>query len=675
MARMAWVAAALAMALTPASGLAAPPAGSLKLPALLGDHAMLQRGMAAPVWGWAAPGARVTVRLAGQSASATTGADGIWRLRLKPLAAGGPHEMRVTSGDEALTVRDVMVGEVWVASGQSNMVWPVSQSRNGAAETQAAGDPQMRLFAVPRTAAPGPQPDCGGSWAACTPSTVGNFSAVAYFFGRELRRRLGVPVGLIQADVGGTPAESWVLPDWLKGDMDYRDLLAKTPPAGPDAPLGQAAYEKTMNDWYIGVMMKDPGNRGFAAGLAGATPPGEWQTMPLPGAWEANTPRMDIDGAVWYRRPVDIPAAWAGKELVLHLGPIADRDVTYFNGQEVGASGGPYPDASIVREYRVPASLVQAGSAVIAVRVFNMIAAGGFTGRPDDLWLAPAGDKASAVPLAGPWRFRIEHSRDAASVPPMPPPPTDAWTAWSTGGLYHGMVAPLTTHAIRGVIWYQGESNVGRPAQYRKLFPLLIRGWREAWGQGGFPFLFVQLANFQPLVKEPGESDWAELREAQTAALRLPATGMAVAIDVGEAADIHPKNKQDVGLRLALVASRKVYGDRKVAAAGPSYHSMAVRDGAVTLRFSDALGGLAAQGGGPIKGFAVAGADRKFHWAPAEASGDSVTLRCAQVPEPVAVRYGWAENPGCNLANAAGLPAPPFRTDRWSRPPPAKAGR
>lgn len=565
-----------------------------------------------------------------------------------------------------------MVGDVWVASGQSNMVWPLNQSRNGDAETRAASFPQIRLFALLREPAAAPLMDCRGKWASCSPETAGGFSGVAYFFGRDLHARLGVPIGLIQSDVGGTPAESWTDPAWLRDDPDFAELLTKTPPAGAAAPLGQAAYEKTMNDWYVGAMMKDAGNRGFAQGWAGPSPPGEWGTMNLPGAWEANEPRLDIDGAVWYRHTVTIPRGWVGKGLTLSLGTIADRDVTYFGGVEVGASGGQYPDASVRRTYTVPARLVVEGPVVIAVRVFNMIAAGGFTGEPSDMRLHLTTDPASALSLAGPWRFRIEADRSAASVPPMPPPPADVWTAWSTGGLYNGMVAPLTRHAIRGVIWYQGESNVGRPDQYHKLFPTLIRGWRKAWGQGDFPFLFVQLANFNPRRSEPSESDWAELREAQLAALGMRKTAMAVAIDVGEAADIHPKNKRDVGLRLALAARSVAYNERGVAHSGPVFRSMSRAGGSLILRFAHTDGGLQAAGGVPLRGFAVAGKDRRFHWADAAIRRGAVVVTSPKVPDPVAVRYAWADNPDCNLVNGAGLPAVPFRTDRWSRIPVAQ---
>ncbi|MBM3495025.1 MAG: hypothetical protein FJX72_12005 [Armatimonadetes bacterium] len=460
-----------------------PVEAQLRLPSLLGDNAVLQRLVRVPIWGYGPPGATVRVTLAGQSCSAVVGADGTWRVRLDPMQAGGPYDMvvsaaaptlpspgtgegRVGATSDQVVSRNVMVGDVWVASGQSNMVWPLNQSRNGDAETRAASFPQIRLFALLREPAAAPLMDCRGKWASCSPETAGGFSGVAYFFGRDLHARLGVPIGLIQSDVGGTPAESWTDPAWLRDDPDFAELLTKTPPAGAAAPLGQAAYEKTMNDWYVGAMMKDAGNRGFAQGWAGPSPPGEWGTMNLPGAWEANEPRLDIDGAVWYRHTVTIPRGWVGKGLTLSLGTIADRDVTYFGGVEVGASGGQYPDASVRRTYTVPARLVVEGPVVIAVRVFNMIAAGGFTGEPSDMRLHLTTDPASALSLAGPWRFRIEADRSAASVPPMPPPPADVWTAWSTGGLYNGMVAPLTRHAIRGVIWYQGESNVGRPDQY-----------------------------------------------------------------------------------------------------------------------------------------------------------------------------------------------------------------
>jgi sialate O-acetylesterase len=638
----------------------------LRLPSLFGDNMVLQREMRTPIRGFGKPGETVNIRIAGQRHTSVVGADGIWKAHLNPVPAGGPYELTASAPSGTVTVRNVLFGDVWVASGQSNMVWPLDQSRNGAAEKASADLPQIRLFAAPRGPASEPQRDCSGQWQVCTPQTAANFSAVAYFFGRELHRKIGVPIGLIQSDVGGTPAESWVLPEWLRGDRDLAPLLAKAPAAGAAARVGQRDYERTMNRWYTGIMLKDPGNKGAAEGWAATTAPlDDWRVMRQPGAWETNDPALPIDGAVWFRRTVMLPETWAGKDLLLQLGTIADHDTAYFNGDRVGGTSGEMPINTAAREYRIPARQVRGGSSTIAVRIFNQIAAGGFTGQPDDMKLVVVDDLRQSIPLVGEWRFRVEFRREAASVPPMPPPPPDEWTSWSTGGLYHAMVTPLTSFGIRGVIWYQGESNVGRAGQYRKLFPVLIRGWRHAWGQGDFPFLFVQLANFQARAAQPGESDWAELREAQMSALSLPATGMAVTIDIGDAADIHPKNKQDVGRRLALAARHVAYRDRRVAPSGPIYAGWKIRGRAIVLRFRHAQDGLAAVGGGALTGFAIAGRDRKFVWAEALIEGDTVVVSSPMVLEPIAVRYAWADNPECNLGNAVGLPASPFRTDRW----------
>jgi len=413
-------------------------------------------------------------------------------------------------------------------------------------------------------------------------------------------------------------------------------------------------------------LYQDPGNKGEALGYAATSfDAADWKMMKLPQTIEAAG--LDIDGAVWFRKEVEVPASWAGKDLLLSLGPIDDFDVTYFNGARVGAMGSEIQNSyAVPRRYKVYGSVVRAGRNLIAVRVFDRGGSGGFTGVQEQMSLAPAaGRKTDAVALAGDWRYKVE----LALEPKKPdwgtrPNPPGANNQNSPTVLFNAMIAPLTPYAIRGAIWYQGESNAGRAYQYRTLFPAMIRNWRAAWGEGNFPFYFVQLANWQPMKPQPGESEWAELREAQMMTLREPHTGMAVIIDIGDTKDIHPRNKADVGHRLAVRALADTYS-QKIEPSGPLYEAQSIEGNKIRIKFKHVDGGLTTAGAGPPEGFAIAGADHKFHWAEARIDGDNVVVWSNEVPQPVAVRYGWADNPDCNLYNKADLPASPFRTDDW----------
>ncbi len=634
---------------------------SLRLPTILGDHMVLQCNTPVPIWGWAIPGEEVTVRIDRESVRVHADQNGRWIAKLPPQPPGGPHELVIATKGETVRFTDLLFGEVWVCSGQSNMEWPVAAAQNALQEITTANFPQIRFFIVEKNLSLTPLSDCKGRWEVCSPTTIGKFSAVGYFFGREIHQRLNVPVGLIGTYWGGTPAEAWTDAETLKGDPEFAPIVNRMP-TPETLPKLQEQYERALAEWREKAILKDPGNRGEALGWAKPEfDDSDWETIHLPQVWERGSSALNIDGAVWFRKLVQVPQEWAGKELVLHLGPIDDYDTTYFNGEPVGATGPETPNSwAVPRRYRVPGRLVRAGANLVAVRVFDQMLKGGFTGLPNMMRLELA-DGSASISLAGEWKFKVEFARPASQVPSQPSPPLNTWTP---SALFNAMVAPLIPYAIRGVIWYQGESNVGRAYQYRKLFPALIASWRKAWGQGDFPFLFVQLANYLPRRSEPSESAWAELREAQLLTFKtVPNTGMAVAIDIGEADDIHPRNKQDVGKRLALAALAIAYG-QKIVWSGPIYRSMRIEGNRIRLFFDHVGSGLVAKGD-KLVGFAIAGKDRKFVWAKAEIEGDTVVVWSEQVPEPVAVRYGWADNPECNLYNREGLPASPFRTDDW----------
>jgi sialate O-acetylesterase len=489
----------------------------VRLPAIISDHMVLQQEAPANVWGWADPGEKVSVTFAGQSATATADGDGAWSVKLPALAPGATGEL-IVSGKNSLSVKDVVAGEVWVCSGQSNMEWPVSKAANPDGEAQAAQFPQIRMFTVVRKPALEPQQDCAGKWEVCSPATVSSFSAVGYYFARQLHQTLKQPVGMIHSSWGGTPAELWVPKPILARDPDFKPIFDAWQARVAAYPKARAAYDAALAEWK------------------------------------------------------------------------------------------------------------EASKAARA------------EGKP---------------------------------APPAPRPPGGGDAFGSPGCLYNGMIEPIADYTIRGAIWYQGESNAAKAKLYRKLFPTMIRSWRAMWG-AEFPFLFVQLANFKARHPEPTDSQWAELREAQLLTLETPRTGMAVAIDIGDADDIHPKNKQEVGRRLALAAEATVYYvDHEFS--GPIFTGAQVENGKIRLNFRNA-DGLKASDGGKLKGFAVAGEDKKFVWADAEIEGDHIVLSSPGVPAPIAARYGWADNPEVNLVNATGLPASPFRTDTWPQtpPPPAK---
>jgi sialate O-acetylesterase len=553
----------------------------------------------------------------------------------------------------------VLVGEVWLASGQSNMEMPLAgwgKVMDYEKEIAAANFPNIRLFTVPRTIAYQPQSDVKTKgWQLCSPQTIPEFSSTAYFFGRKLHQDLNVPVGIIHSSWGGTVVEAWTSAGALKTALDFSEQISRMESQSASAMAeARRTYDEARRVWFDSIHAAD---RGYAASpnwFVENLDAAEWKTMRLPELWE-NAGLTAHDGVVWFRKDITLPETWAGEDLTLYAGKIDDVDSTYFNGEKIGS----HNIWNEVRKYTVPGRLVRAGKNTIAIRVFDWVGGGGIWDDPADLKLVMAGS--DSLSLVGDWMYRI--GMDLKEVGPQPRNPDDP--NYPTV-LFNGMINPLIPYALKGAIWYQGESNAGRAYQYRMLFPLMIDDWRNRWQQGAFPFLFVQLASWQDALPEPNESDWAELREAQTMTLLTrPNTGMAVAIDIGDAKDIHPKNKQEVGRRLALNALKIAY-EKNVACSGPIYKSMKVEGNRIRIKFSHTDGGLAAKDSPTLKGFAMAGADHVFRWAEAKIDGNEILVWHKEIKNPVAVRYAWAANPVCNLYNGAGLPASPFRTDDWT---------
>ena len=526
---------------------------------------------------------------------------------------------------------------------------------------QSTAFPAIRLLTVPKVNAGKPRIDMKAEpWTPCSPETVAAFSAVGFFFGRELHERLGVPVGLINASWGGTVAEAWTSREGLLAEPAVRGILEKYERDLPNLARLEQAWQAEL-----AAIDERTHDRGIAAAARQwsdqATPAGDWQDMDLPGSWQSKG--LDFNGVVWFRKNIDLPGDWAGNDLHVSIGATDKSDITFFNGEQVGSiTMAQRPDAwSVLRTYTVPGRLVRSGQNTIAVRVHSDRFAGGMTGPAALMHVTcPGLDGALPVPLTGTWQYAVEKSYGRVIVPPAPPGPGNPN---SPCVLFNGMIAPLVPSAIRGAIWYQGESNTDRPREYQSLFPALIRDWRRCWGQGDFPFLFVQLANYLATLPEPSESQWAELREAQAMALRLPHTGMATAIDLGEADDVHPRNKQDVGLRLAKNALARIHNVPGAVCSGPVFIDARFEGDAIRVSFDHADGGLVWRGDEP-RGFAVARADGVFVWAKAHIEGDTVVVRAPGVDRPRAVRYAWANNPVCGLYNTAGLPACPFRTDQ-----------
>jgi sialate O-acetylesterase len=639
------IAALLALATVPAD------AQTLRLPKLLADGVVLQRGTAIPVWGWAAPNATVTVAFRGATRSARADTAGRWSVRLPQAAAGGPFTLAVTSGGERITLRDVLVGDVWLASGQSNMEWPVAQVTNARAEIAAARDSLLRQFKVPVSYGERPADDVtGGAWVPADPQHVATFSGVAYFFARDLRAAQHVPIGIVNATWGGSAIETWLgaQAQGLPADGGGRALAAEQ---------ARLSGLRDAIQARIGpVPDRDPGLVGGRAVWADpALDDAAWTTVRVPAAWEGQG-FADVDGVAWYRTTFALTEDEAAQPVTLALGAIDDDDVTWVNGVQVGRTGG----AGAIRSYAVPASALRAGPNVLAIRVTDYAGGGGIVGGPPPALTVGGGTR----PLAGPWKLRVGELAvrlDGQRLNKVP-----AIT-------YNRMIHPLLPFPIRGVIWYQGESNAGdqQARAYRGQFRALITSWRAAWRPSGsaptLPFLWVQLPNYGRPDSVPTASGggWAVLRESMAAALALPNTGQAVTIDVGGATELHPPNKQDPGRRLALVARRVAYGER-VAAAGPTYRAHTVRGSRVTVTFDHARGLTTTAPDGSVGAFAVAGADRRWVWARARVEGDRVVVWSDEVPAPVAVRYAWSNSPvNANLYNGARLPAAPFRTDRW----------
>ncbi|MFO1050955.1 MAG: sialate O-acetylesterase [Planctomycetota bacterium] len=633
----------------------APLSAQLALPHVFGAHMVLQRESTVPIFGTSAAGGRVEVVPSwpgAERAHTTADAAGRFRVDVKTGPAGGPFVVTVASGNEAVRLEDVMLGEVWLCSGQSNMEWRLRDSDGGDAAIAAADRPNIRLFQVQNRVAAGPLSDVDGSWRRASPATVPDFSAVAWHFAVELEQKLGVPIGLVQSDWGGTPAEAWTRAEGLAEFPEFQPALARMQAMAADPEAAARKRAHAEEEWEQATRAKDvgypaPGRPlGFAAvGLDDSA----WRTLPVPGAWN-NTPFASFDGVLWYRRTVEIPASFVGHELIVELGSIDDDDSTYFDGVEIGSTRG----WNVARSYHVPARLVRGGTTTIAVRNLDTGGEGGFVGAAEAIRVRRVEDEdgKDAVSLAGTWRVH-----EGASMADLPPRPrSDSVGPGDPSSLWNGMIAPLAPFGIRGAIWYQGESNVDRFAQYRTLFPAMIRDWRKQFGRGDFPFYLVQIAPFE-YGGDHGQA--ALLRDAQRRTLDvLPNVGMAVTMDIGNPRDIHPRDKIDVGHRLALWALARDYG-QDLEFSGPLFSGFKVEGARLRVGFTHAKG-LRTRSGQPPRHFEIAGSDGQWHAATATIEGETIVLWADGVAAPVDVRYAFGAADESDLENGAGLPASSF---------------
>jgi len=625
--------------------------GRVVLPTFYSDNMILQQNSTVTVKGEATAGAAVVVTPSWASSSIQAKADaaGTFTATFATPAAGGPYTLTFDDGDP-VTFQNVLIGEVWLCSGQSNMEMPIAgwgRVKDYEKEIAAADYPCIRLFQVERRQAFQPTDGVtamGGGWLVCAPENVPEFSATAYFFARRLWRELKVPVGVINSSWGGTPAESWTAAEWLADVPGYEQQMADLAAVGYTDKGVRALYDRDRAVWETAVASADKGREMMAATSDAPT------YVQLPKMFEAYL--GNFDGVVWFTRTIDVPADWAGHDLTLTLGAIDDEDITYFNDVKVGSTA----NWSVKRSYVIPGKLVRAGANTITVRACDNSGDGGFSGQPADMCLAL--DAQHTLSLAGQWRYAV--SMKNADLPPVPVTPGSS--AYPSN-LYNAMIWPFRDFPIQGVIWYQGCANVGRSGQYEPLFQALIRNWRALFRRPDMPFYFVQIANYLPHLDLQPESEWASIREAQARVQRLPNVGMACIIDIGEAADIHPKNKQEVGSRLAALALHRTYGRVKTPCSAPVYEGYTIEGPSVRIRFAMPSGSEPFLPGKDLPGFSIQGSDGTWHVARAYTDGQTVVVSSPAVAAPVAVRYGWADNPTCTLHTRSGFPVAPFRTD------------
>jgi len=621
----------------------------VRLPKLIGDGMVLQRDANVRIWGWASPGEKIAIQFIGSTYNTTANSNGEWEVMLPELKAGGPYVMKINASD-SLTINDILVGDIWVCSGQSNMQFSMRSLLGIYPDDIKNSENQfIRQFMVSQgfsLKAKGTD-FRSGKWQYANPNSVLNFTAAGYYFAKKLYDAYKVPIGLINASVGGSSAEAWMSEESIKAFPKYFEDVQRFKAPGYIEKINKMDDERVRN-WNMQLKQNDEGHKNpqksWSDPELNIT---DWETMHVPGYW-ADTKTGPINGVVWFRRKISIPASVVGAPAVLKLGRIADADSVFINGRFVGSTGSQYSE----RSYKIPADLLKKGENTIVVKIINFIRHGGFV--PGKQYKILANN--DTVNLEGEWNYRIGAINE--------PLEDRLFTGKIPTGLFNSMIAPMINYRIKGVLWYQGESNTSRAFEHFELFKLLIKDWRNNWHQGNFPFLYVQLPNFVEVNTETTKYDWAYFRETQLKALAIPNTGMAVTIDIGEYNDIHPVKKKDLGYRLALAAQKIAYGEKQIVYSGPVFKSAKIEDNKVTLSFSNGGTGLTTKNGEELNCFEICSADNEYYPAKAKIVKDKIIVWSEKVAKPVGVRYAWANNPiDPNLYNKEGLPATPFRTN------------
>ena len=623
----------------------------VKLPQLIRDSMVLQRDTKVKIWGWASPGEKIKINFQNKNLKTAADANGNWSVFLSPMKAGGPYAMKIDASNH-ITLDNILIGDVWFCSGQSNMVHQMKlHSVRYENEIANANYPEIRHFWIPTlTNLHGPLDDLPtGYWKSANPGDVLDFSAVAYFFAKDLFEKYHVPIGLINASAGGTPIETWTSEEGLKEFPSIKKTIEKNRDTAYVNGTKRKAH--SMNTVNKSKREEDKGLTEVKKWYDTSYIPKEWYRINIPGYWEDQGVK-DLNGVVWYRKEIEVPASMTGKPAKVFLGRIVDADFLYINEKLIGNTTYLYPQ----RRYNIPPDLLKAGKNLFVIRVINNFGKGGFV--PDKPYSLIAGN--DTVDLKGYWQYKVGE----VFVPQSGPGAPGFAEQNQPSALYNAMVAPLTNYSIKGFVWYQGESNTNQATEYAKLQPALIADWRNKWQEGDIPFLYVQLPGFGDMNYLPSQSQSAELREAQLKSLSVSNTAMAVAIDLGEWNDIHPDRKKEVGERLALAAKKIAYGEKDVVYSGPIYQSSRIESNKIIISFTNTGSGLITNDGEDLDEFAIAAADKKFVWAKATIEGGQVIVWNDDVANPMYVRYAWADDPvNPNLYNKEGLPASPFRTD------------
>ncbi|WP_199768159.1 sialate O-acetylesterase [Maribacter cobaltidurans] len=621
----------------------------VSLPQILRDSMVLQRNSPIKIWGWATKGEHIKVSFNGKIRNTITASDGSWNVEFPKMKAGGPYTLKINARNE-IELKDILIGDVWLCAGQSNMVHQLNiHDVTYADEIAIANYPEIRHFKIPtQTSLIGPEQNFqGGEWQVATKDEIRNFSAVAYFFAKKIYERYGIPIGLINASVGGTPIEAWTS---TEGFENFPEILAVVNKNKDTAYVNSRIAANSVVDNGI-LEPTDEGLNGRIPWYAPNFEPKDWRRINIPGYWEDQGIR-NLNGVVWYRKEIKLPKSMAGKASRIFLGRIVDADMLYINGHQIGKTTYQYPQ----RRYSVPENILKSGKNVFVIKVTNYNGKGGFV--PDKPYYLF--NETDTVDLKGYWEYKVGEVFKPQEQSTAATRPINAQN--EPTALFNAMVAPYTQLSLKGILWYQGESNSRNPEKYDDLLRTLIIDWRTKFNEPNLPFIYAQLPNFMEVNYLPEESDWAKLRQSQLAALSIPNTAMTVNIDLGEWNDIHPDNKKDVGERLALAALKLAY-DENIVYSGPIYKDYEITNGKITISFDHIGSGLVSNDGKPLSEFAIAGGDRNFVWAKARIVNDKIVVWNDKIKDPKYVRYAWADNPdNPNLYNKEGLPASPFQT-------------